>query len=244
MKSISFRVGVILIGLAILGYTEAWGADQVVYGTTDAGYIFHPRLSNDRALLYCHWGFGKIRNPGLGLPDVYYFVDHGWTVLVLKYEEERGKPKSIKGDIKETMKAIPSLKGKFKGIDLLGVSRGGYVALQTFLRYREKIDKCVAVVAPAHMELYERIGKKIRGEEYFKGMEDPYEYVGKVSLTERHELGKKLLLIYGNKDDVAPASQGRGLAEKTKCKLILVDGDHFLFNKQENQRLAKEFLLN
>jgi fermentation-respiration switch protein FrsA (DUF1100 family) len=79
---------------------------------------------------------------------------------------------------------------------------------------------------------------------YFKGSDDPYEYVGKMSLTERHELGKKLLLIYGIKDDAVPASQGIGLSEKTKCKLILVDGDHALFNHPENQRLAKEFLLD
>jgi dipeptidyl aminopeptidase/acylaminoacyl peptidase len=143
------------------------------------------------------------------------------------------------------MKAILSLKEKFRSVDLLGVSRGGFVALQTFVRYSEKIGKCVAVVAPAQMELHERVSKKIREEpQYFKGLDDPYEYVGKMSLTERHELGKKLLLIYGVKDDAVPASQGIGLSEKTKCKLILVDGDHVLFNKHENQRLAEEFLLN
>jgi dipeptidyl aminopeptidase/acylaminoacyl peptidase len=240
----SVKLGIILIGFFIFSCAEVWGAEQTVYETTDAGYIFNPGLSNDRALVYCHWGFGKVRNPSLGYPDVYYFVNHGWTVLFLKYEEERGKPQSIKGDIKNAMKAILSLKEKFKSVDLLGVSRGGYVALQTFVRNSGKIDKCVAVVAPAHMELYERTVKKIRGEEYFKGMEDPYEYVGKMSLTEREEMGKKLLLIYGIKDEVVPPSQAKGLSEKTKCRLRLVDGDHFLFNKQENQRLAKEFLLN
>jgi hypothetical protein len=44
---------------------EVWGADNKVYGRTDAGYIFHPRLSNDRALVYCHAGFGKVRDPDL-----------------------------------------------------------------------------------------------------------------------------------------------------------------------------------
>jgi len=242
MKSLLVKLGVILIGMAVFGYSEVWGEDWKVYDTTGAGYIFHPSLSNGRALVYCHGGFGKVRN--LDLPDVDYFVNHGWTVLVLKYEEERGKTKSIKGDIKDTMKAILSLKEKFRSIDLLGVSRGGFVALQTFVRYSDKIDKCVAVVAPVHMELWERVSKKTREEQYFKGLDDPYEYVGKMSLAERLELGKKLLLIYGIKDDAVPASQGAGLSEKTKCKLILVDGDHMLFNKQETERLAKEFLLN
>ena len=243
MKSLSIRLGVILVGLAIFGYSEVWGADWKVYDKTGAGYIFHPSLSNDRALVYCHGGFGKVRNPDL--PDVDYFVNHGWTVLVLKYKEERGKPKSIQGDIKDTMKAILSLKEKFRSVDLLGVSRGGFDALQTFVRYSEKIEKCVAVVAPAHMELWERISKMDREQrQYFKGLDDPYEYIGKMPLIDRLELGKKLLLIYGIKDDVVPASQGIGLSEKTKCKLILVDGDHMLFYRRENERLAKEFLLN
>jgi dipeptidyl aminopeptidase/acylaminoacyl peptidase len=243
MKSLLGKLGAILIGLVIFGCAEVWREDWKLYGTTGMGYIFHPRLSNNRALVYCHGGFGKIRNSDL--PDVDYFVNHGWTVLVLKYEEETGKPMSIRGDIQETMEVILSLKEKFGRVELLGVSRGGFVALQTFARYGEKFGKCVAVVAPAHIESLELIRKMTRErQQYFKELDDPYEYVGKMPLTDRLELGKKLLLIYGIKDDVVPASQGIGLSEKTKCKLILVEADHMLFNKQENQRLVKEFLLN
>ena len=243
MKSLSVKLGIILVGLSILGCAEVRVAEWKVYGTTGTGYIFHPRLPNNRALVYCHGGFGKIRNSDL--PDVDYFVNHRWTVLALKYEEETGKPMSIKGDIQETMDVILSLKEKFGSVDLLGVSRGGFVALQTFARYGEKFGKCVAVVAPAHIESLELIRKMTRDrQQYFKELDDPYEYVGKMPLTDRLELGKKLLLIYGIKDDVVPASQGIELSEKTKCNLILVDGNHTLFNKQENQRLVKEFLLN
>lgn len=243
MKSLSVKLGVILIGLAIFTHAEVWGEDWKVYGTTGEGYIFHPKLSNGRALVYCHGGFGEIRNPDL--PDVDYFVSHGWTVVVLKYEEEIGKPKSIQGDIQETMKAIESLRGKFRSVDLIGVSRGGFVALQTFVRYGEKIEKCVAVVAPAHIQSWEQISRiTLEQQQYFKGLDDPYEYVEKMPLIERLELGKKLLLIYGIKDDVVPASQGIGLSEKTKCRLILVDGGHVLFYRRENERLVKEFLLN
>jgi pimeloyl-ACP methyl ester carboxylesterase len=242
MKALSVKLGVILIGLCIFGYAEVWGVEQKVYVTTDAGYIFHPRLSNDRALVYCRGGFGKLSDPYL--PDANYFVNHGWTVFFLKYEEDRGKPKSIKGDIKTTLKAILSLREKFRSVDLLGVSRGGFVALQTFVRYKDKIDKCVAVVAPVHIELWEQVSKKPLEEEYFKGMDDPYEYVGKMPLADRLELGKKLLLIYGTQDDIVPASQGIRFSEMTKSKLIQVNGDHMLFYiKQENQRLVKEFFL-
>lgn len=241
MKSLLIKFGVILIGLAIFSYAEVWGEDWRVYDIRE-GYILYPRLSNDRLLVYCHGGFGKPTYLDVLVVD--YFVNHGWTVFVLKYDEERGKTSSIEGDILDTMKVILSLEEKFRSVDLLGVSRGGFVALQTFVRYSEKIDKCVAVVAPVHVELWERMSKRIREGSYLEGLDDPYEYVGKMSLTERLELGKKLLLIYGIKDGLIPASHGKGLSEKTKCKLILVDGDHMLFSKQENKRLAKEFLLN
>jgi len=243
MKSLSFKLGVIfVIGLSILTYAEVWGADWKVYGTT-RGYFFHPKHSNGRALVYCHGGFRKILNPDL--PGVDYFASHGWTVLVLKYEDEIGKPRSIQGDIQETMEAIKSLKEKFSSVDLIGVSRGGFVALQTFVRYGEKIEKCVSVVAPAHIQSWEAMSKiTLEQQQYLKELDDPYEYIEKMPLVERLELGKKLLLIYGIKDDAVPASQGIGLSEKTKCKLILVDGGHMLFDRRENERLAEEFLLN
>jgi fermentation-respiration switch protein FrsA (DUF1100 family) len=90
------------------------------------------------------------------------------------------------------------------------------------------------VAAPVHLELWERVSIKPLQEDYFKGLEDPYEYVGKMPPADRSELGKKLLLIYGMWDDIVPASQGIGFSEKTKSKLIQVNGNHFLFYKQEN----------
>ena len=242
MKS-SVKLRVILIGLLILGYAEARGAVWRVYGTPAEGSIFHPKLSNGRALVYCHGGFERIRNPKS--PDVDYFVSHGWTVLVLKYKDEGGNPMSIQGDIQEAMEAVRSLKEEFGSVDLMGVSRGGFVALQTFVRYGKEIGKCVAVVPPTHVQSWYQIGMLTPEEQrYFKRLDDPYEYVEKMPLSERFELGKKLLLIYGIKDDLVPASQGAEFSEKTKCKLIQVDGGHGLFNERENKRLAEEFLLN
>lgn len=232
---------VIFVGIAILFHVELWGADWKVYGTTGTGYIFHPKHSNGRALVYCHGGFG-IRNPEG--PPVDYFVSHGWTVLIPKYGEEIGKPMSIQEDIQVTLESIQWLREKFGSIDLIGVSRGGFVALQAFVRYGEEIQKCVAVVAPARIQSWEQMGKiLVEQQQYFKGLEDPYGYIEKMPLTERLELGKRLLLIYGNKDDIVPASQGRELSEKLSCKLILVDEGHTLFHKRENEKLAEAFLL-
>lgn len=241
MKPLSAKFIVILIGLAILIHAELWGADWQVYGTAGAGYIFHPKRSNGRALVYCHGGFG-IRNPDS--PPVDYFVSHGWTVLVPKYGEVIGKPMSIQGDIQGTLESIHLLKEKFRSIDLIGVSRGGFVALQTFVRHGEDIQKCVAVVAPARIQSWEQISKiPLEQQQYFKGLDDPHEYADKMPPGKRLELGKRLLLIYGMKDDVVPASQGIGFSEKMKCKLILVDEGHTLFDKRENEKLAEAFLL-
>ncbi len=245
MKSF-FRLGVILIGFMILSHAEAWGANWKAYGTTAEGYIFHPKLSNGRALVYCHGGFGLIRDPNL--PEVDYFVSHGWTVLVLKYGDEAGKPMSIQGDILKTMEAIRSLKKEFRSVDLIGASRGGFVALQTFVRYGQEIGKCVAAVAPAHIQSWYQLDQikiiTLEQQEYFKRLDDPYEYVKKMPSGERFKLGKKLLLIYGTKDELVPASQGKELCEETKCKLIQVDGGHGLFNERGHEELAREFLLN
>ncbi len=242
MKSF-LKLGVILIGLIAFGHAEAWGAHERVYGTTAEGYIFHPKLSNGRALVYCHGGFGQIRNPNIPVAD--YFVSHGWTVLVLRYKDETGKPLSVQGDIRETIEAIRSLKKEFASVDLIGVSRGGFVALQTYVRYGNEIGKCVAVVAPAHIQTWYQIKiLTLEEQQYFEPLDDPYEYVEKMPVGERFELGKKLLLIYGTRDELVPASQGTGFSEKIKCKLIQVDGGHGLFNERGNEELAREFLLN
>jgi dipeptidyl aminopeptidase/acylaminoacyl peptidase len=242
-KALSVSFGVIFIGLALFVHMDLWGASWKFYDTTDSGYIFHPKHSNGRALVYCHGGFGQIHNPDL--PNVDYFVSRGWTVLVLRYVDETGKPLSIQGDVQEAMEVIRSLKVKFGKVDLIGISRGGFVALQIFVRYGKEIEKCVAVVAPIHIQSWEQAREMtLEQQQYFKGLDDPYEYVQKMSSSERFELGKKLLLLYGSKDDLVPASQGMEFAEKTKCKLIQVEGGHALFHKRENERLAEEFLLN
>jgi hypothetical protein len=41
MKSLSGRLGVILIGLVIFGYVEAWGTDWKYYGETFKGKLFY-----------------------------------------------------------------------------------------------------------------------------------------------------------------------------------------------------------
>ncbi len=64
MKSLSGKLGVIfaIIGFAIFGCGGVWGTDSKHYGTTDIGYIFFPRIPNNKALVYCHgegWNLGK-----------------------------------------------------------------------------------------------------------------------------------------------------------------------------------------
>ena len=178
MRFFSVKFGVILIGLIIFGYAVGWGADKAVYSSTPEGYIFRPKLSNGKALVYCHGGFGKVLDPDL--PDVDYFVNHGWTVVVLKYEEETGKRISIQGDIQEIMEVTLSLKEKFGSVDLLGISRDGFVALQTFVRHSDKFGKCVAVVAPTYVESLGVIrGMTQEQQHYVKELDDPDAYIGK-----------------------------------------------------------------
>jgi dipeptidyl aminopeptidase/acylaminoacyl peptidase len=242
MKS-SVRLGVIffVVGLIIFGIIEAWGADWKYYLPTDRGYLFYPNVSNDKALVYCHGGFGEVTKPDA--PDVVYYVSQGWTVFVLRYRDEFGNPRSIKKDVQETMDAIFSLKDKFRSIHLLGISRGGFVALQTFARYGGLFGRCVAVVAPTHIESWKQMNtlpKRLRY--YFEEMDDPYGYFEEMPLADRFELGRKLLLMYGIKDDLVPVSQGIELSKEINCKIILVDSDHGLFNEKQNVKMSEAFL--
>ena len=48
MKSLSAKWGIILIGLTIFGYSEAWGADWVLYGETDTYKFYYDKESINR----------------------------------------------------------------------------------------------------------------------------------------------------------------------------------------------------
>ncbi len=45
MKSLSAKLGVVLVGLAIFGYVEVWGADWKCHGETDDGTFFYDATS-------------------------------------------------------------------------------------------------------------------------------------------------------------------------------------------------------
>ena len=48
MKSLLGKLGAILIGLAIFGYGEVWGADWMFYGKTDKYSCFYDAKSVSR----------------------------------------------------------------------------------------------------------------------------------------------------------------------------------------------------
>jgi len=49
MKSLLGKLGVILIGISIFGYTEVWGADWKYYGTNEDGSYFYDTESMVRS---------------------------------------------------------------------------------------------------------------------------------------------------------------------------------------------------
>ena len=48
MKSLLGKLGVILIGLTILGYTEVWGVDWKYYGANEDGSFYYETESMTR----------------------------------------------------------------------------------------------------------------------------------------------------------------------------------------------------
>jgi len=62
MKSLSVKLGVILIGLAIFGNTEAWGADWILYNFDDLNIRYYDaetitRPSKDIVRVWVKWKY-------------------------------------------------------------------------------------------------------------------------------------------------------------------------------------------
>jgi hypothetical protein len=168
-----------------------------------------------------------------------YFVKGKWCEVrfvrttALKHHRELDESSSAKSDQRDAL-TLTNITREGKYIDTV-IEYGRMRQLRALGKVREKIQRRnVSAKTSLHAVLddYFHELKKIFWSMHARGL---------WALLQRCPFPVDVVTL---KDDVAPASQGIGLSWKTKCKLILVDGDHFLFNKQENQRLTKEFLFS
>jgi pimeloyl-ACP methyl ester carboxylesterase len=220
-------------------------------GQPIGGFIYKPEKPNQKGIIYCHGGFANIQKD-MEFRDVLNYCHNGFTVLVLKFQDENGNPPDPNRDRIDVKDAATVLRKKVPNLTdvfLVGVSRGGYVALEAFAYFPNDFKKCVAIVAPTDIENYDwTVWRQMHGDKevlikaaqkYFTQIPSP------MRLAEAGKYdGSRMLLLYGGKDPICPPQQHCiPLAQKTGCKYIIYpDALHNVHGLAEAQFAAIRFM--
>lgn len=220
-------------------------------GQPIGGLVYKPEKSNQKGIIYCHGGFANIQTD-MEFVDVLNYCKNGFTVLVLKFGDERGNPPDPNRDRIEVRDAVAILRKivpSLTDVCLVGVSRGGYVALEAFAYFPNEFKKCIAIVAPTDMENYDwTVWRQMHGSKevlikaaqiYFAQTPSP------IRLAEAGKYdGSRMLLLYGEKDPICPPQQHCiPLAQKAGCNYIIYpDASHNVHTLTEAQFAAMRFM--
>jgi dipeptidyl aminopeptidase/acylaminoacyl peptidase len=174
------------------------------------GYMFTPPVfKKDKLIICCHGGWASF--PDIpDFDDVNYYVRNGYNVFILRYDDEF-TPEPMDLDIEKDVKDVYYTRNwyvdEFKAIILLGVSRGGFVALHSSIKH-DLFDLVIAGCAPSDIEAWDAWGVfKLIGEQA-----KPYFYQWSSPIKDAEILGERnLLLIHGVDDDLVPVSQAINL---------------------------------
>ncbi len=174
------------------------------------GYMFVPPVYRKKKLIVsCHGGWGSYPDVPK-LKDVNYYVNCGYNVFVLRYEDEftpEPYDLNIEKDVADVYYTYRYYEGGFKSIFLLGASRGGFVTLQFAIKYN-LYKLIIAMCAPSDIEAWEAWG-------IFKQLGEgskPYFYQWPSPIKSAQELSRRpLILIHGIEDDLVPPTQSTNL---------------------------------
>jgi dipeptidyl aminopeptidase/acylaminoacyl peptidase len=227
------------------------GAKLYLDGQPIGGFIYKPEKPNQKGIIYCHGGFINIQID-MEFPDVLNYCNNGFTVLVLKFEDESGNPPDPNRDrieVKDAATVLRKIVPSLTDICLVGVSRGGYVALETFAYFPNDFKKCVAMIAPTDMENYDWtvwVQMHSNKEAFIKATQKYFAQTpSPMRLAEAGKYdGSKMLLLYGGKDPICPPQQHCiPLAQKAGCKFIVFpDASHNVHRLTEAQVAAMRFM--
>ena len=184
-----------------------------INGNIVEGELYLPSKPNGKGIVYCHGGFANAITPDIGV-----YVNSGYTTLHLDFEHEGDIAESDPNrDSIEVIDAAILLKNMYNVIDvsLVGISRGGYVALRTFGAAPTKFRKCVNFMGPINMHDPARpynwnnwiAGSNknqqdvIDAKKYFDKGLDPVEMAIKGYYN---GYGDKIMNIYGSMDTICP----------------------------------------
>ena len=212
------------------------------------GYLYDPPVfTNKNLIIYCHGGWGSLEGV-TRLKDVDYYVNHGYSVLVVRYDDEftpAPTDLNLYNDIRSVHTALCLL--RYDRFILMGVSRGGFVAYQAMSGYWWGLDACVIGGAPSDIEalatfppvaiLFQDPGIKSYFYQWLSPIKKP------TSLNQ-----KPLLIVHGAKDDVIPVSQANDMvtaligAGGSPVLKIFKDMGHSLMTKRPVMRYIVKWL--
>ena len=169
---ISFVIG---SGVCSPGITEQYALDEDVYIRTEDTKLFANIRSYDSlspVLLYLHGGPGS----PLGVPVFKAYTGHRFEHdFIVVYLHQRGIMKSdrvadsthtISNYVKDIHHVVCYLKTRFQGhnVYMLGHSWGGLLSYLYQLKYKNEVDKFVAVCSPINVKsmIYGRIDMMIQ----------------------------------------------------------------------------------
>ncbi len=182
------------------------------------GYMFTPPIfNNNKLIIYCHGGWATFPDVPKFV-DVDYYVRCGYNVFVLRYDDEftpEPMDLDLEKDVADVYYARMYYVTKwvgfgFKATILIGVSRGGFVALHSSIKH-DLFDLVVIGCAPSDIEAWDKWGVfKLIGE----GVKS-YFYQWPSPINNALILSKQpLILIHGMKDDIVPFDQSANLARE------------------------------
>jgi pimeloyl-ACP methyl ester carboxylesterase len=221
------------------------------YGQSIGGFIRRPKNPNQKGIIYCHGGFANILTDK-EFPDVLNYCKNGFTVMVLKFEDDSGNPPDPNRDrieVKDAATVLRKIVPNLTDVYLVGVSRGGYVALEAFAYFPDAFKKCVAMIAPTDMENYDwSVWRELHGEKegFIKAAQQYFsEAPSPMRLAEEGKYdGTRMLLLYGGKDRICPPQRHCiPLARKAGCNYIIFpDASHNVHELTEAQFAAMRFM--
>lgn len=224
---------------------------MVVEGTDNTVdcYLYRAtRNIRSSGIIYCHGGTLDISEATLSrVSDAKNYSLMGYHTLILKFPDE-DHPDIIKPnpnlDVPEVRDAATLLKilTGVSAVDLVGVSRGGFVSLLSMARHPESFRKCVAMIPPIDSENQEWMATQNDwAVKYLVQTASPIALAreGKYAGIE-----DRICTIGGGQDPVCPPNlHSEKFGKLINCKHFVVGcAKHDVHRTSEGQSLAMQFL--
>lgn len=201
---------------------KLWGR---ILGVLIASMLYSSVYAQE-AIIYCHLGFGT---PFANMTtDVEFYARNGFEVFEIQFSDEIGYPAIASMDVQIITEKAEELISRGYTVNLVGVSLGGYRALQAFIRNPHLFNKVVAMMSPINVtrekDLTTWMVRKTEEEiqmamTFFSELETPIQLC-KQGLCDG--LSDRILLIWGGIDELCPKDDCylMAAASGAECQIV------------------------